>query len=67
MGRLMDVLAHNAADLLFNFAVLLIVYLIARILRANMLTALAVAVMPPLLAYAFRHPTGASSLLALLR
>lgn len=67
MNRLLGFLVDNATDLLFNFAAFLIVYLIARLLRSNVLVALAIAVLPPLLAYAVQHQTGPTSLLALLR
>lgn len=67
MTRLLTFLADNAADLLFNFAAFLIVYLIARLLRGNILVSMAIAVLPPLMAYAFQHPSGSTSLLALLQ
>lgn len=67
MGRLNEFLADNAADLLFNFAAFIIVYLIARLLRASPLIAMAFAVLPPLLAYAWQHPSSTTSLLGLLR
>jgi hypothetical protein len=67
VARLTEFLSDNAADLLFNFAAFIIVYLIARLLRANPLVAMCFAVLPPVLAYAFQHPSGSTSLLALLR
>ena len=67
MARFLAFIADNDVDLLFNVAAFLIVYLIARLLRANMLVSLAIAVLPPLMAYAFLHPTGTTSLLSLLR
>jgi hypothetical protein len=67
MARLIDMLTANAADLLFNFAAFLIVYLVARLLRATPLVALCFGVLPPLLAYLVQHPDNPTSILALLR
>ncbi|WP_332691003.1 hypothetical protein [Devosia sp.] len=66
MGRLMALLADNAANLLFAFAAFLIVYLIARLLNASPLVAMCFGVLPPLVAYILRHPDSPTSLLALL-
>lgn len=51
MGRLMALIADNAADLLFTFAIFLIVYLIARLLKASPPAAMCFGVLPPLVAY----------------
>jgi hypothetical protein len=67
MGRLLGFMADNAVDLMFNVAAFLIVYLIARLLRANMLVALSIAVLPLLIAFMFQHRSGSTSLLALWR
>jgi hypothetical protein len=66
MGRLMALLADNAANLLFASAAFLIVYLIARLLNASPLVAMCFGVLPPLLAYMVGNPRGPVSLLALL-
>ena len=66
MGRLMALLTDNAADLLFAFAAFLIVYLIARLLRANVLVALSFGALPPLVAYILWHPESSTGLLAML-
>lgn len=67
MGRFLHILSDNVVDLLFNFSAFLIVYLIARLLKANMLVALCIAVLPLLIAFMFQHRTGSTSLLALWR
>ena len=66
MRWLTTLLADNTADLLFAFAAFLIVYLIARLLKANPLIALSFGVLPPLLAYILRHPGSPTQLLAML-
>lgn len=65
-GRLTTLVTENAADLLFTFAAFLIVYLIARLLKATPLAAMCFGVLPPLLAYIVQHPHNPTSLLALL-
>lgn len=67
MGRLSDILADNAADLLFNLAAFLIVYVIARLFRAGPVLAMGFAVMPLLIAYLMQHPDSSTRLFALLR
>lgn len=67
MHRLMTLVTDNAVDLLFTFAAFLIVYLIARLLKASPLAAMCFGVLPPLVAYLIQHPYGPTSLLALLR
>lgn len=66
MGRLLALLADNAADLLFTFAAFLVVYLIARLLKANPLIATCFGVLPPLVAYMLLHPESPTRLLAML-
>jgi hypothetical protein len=63
----MALLADNAADLLFTFAAFLVVYLIARLLKATPLVALCFGVLPPLLAYIVQHPDSPTNLLAMLK
>ena len=62
----MALVADNAADLLFAFAAFLIVYLIARLLKANALVATSFGVLPPLTAYILLHPESPARLLAML-
>ena len=64
--RLIALLTENVADLLFTVAAFLIVYLIARLLKAGPLAAMCFGVLPPLVAYLVQHPNKATSLLALL-
>lgn len=67
MGRLFNLLTENTADLLFAFAAFLIVYLIARLLKASPLAAICFGVLPPLMAYIVQHPTGPTQLFGMLR
>jgi hypothetical protein len=67
MARLIDLLTANAADILFNFAAFLIIYLVARLMRVSPLVALCFGVLPPLLAYLVQHPNNPTSILSLLR
>ena len=62
----MALMADNAADLLFTFAIFLIVYLIARLLKASPLAAMCFGVLPPLVAYILQHPGSTTSLIGLL-
>lgn len=66
MARFMALLADNGANLLFAFAAFLIVYLIARLLKASPLVAMCFGVLPPLMAYMLSHPHSQANLLALL-
>jgi len=66
MGRLIDILADNAADLLFNFAGFLVVYLVARLMRATPLVAMCFGVLPLLVAYFVQHPDSPTRILQLL-
>lgn len=66
MGRLIAFMADNASDLLFNFAAFIIVYLIARLLRTNVLVAACFGVLPLLVAYVVQHPGSTNQLIALL-
>jgi hypothetical protein len=67
IGRLTALVADNAVELLFAFAAFLIVYLIARLLKATPLVAVCFGVLPLLMAYLGQHPYGPVSLLAMLR
>ena len=66
MGWLMTVVADNAADLLFTFAAFIIVYLVARLLKASPLVAMSFGVLPLLVAYLLQHPESPTRLLAML-
>ena len=66
MGRLIDFMADNASDLLFNFSAFIIVYLIARLLKSNMLVAACFGVLPLLVAYLVQHPGSTNRLIAML-
>ena len=57
----------HAVDLLFTFSAFLIVYVIARLMKASPLVAMCFGVLPPLVAYLLQHPGGAGNILALLK
>ena len=66
MEWLTTLVADNAADLLFGFAAFLIVYLIARLLKASPLIATCFGVLPPSMAYMLQHPESPIGFLAML-
>lgn len=56
MGRLTTFFGANGADLLFGVAAFLIIYLVARMMKASALIALSFATAPVMLAYFVLHP-----------
>ena len=63
----MALVADNAVDLLFTFSAFLIVYVIARLMKASPLVAMCFGVLPPLVAHLLQHPGRAANILALLK
>jgi len=66
MGRLIDYFVDNATDLMFNFAGFLVVYMIARLLKASPIVATSFGVLPLLVAYYVQHPDSPTRLFAML-
>ncbi len=66
MRRVTEFLAANAAELMFGLTLFLIVYLIARLLKASPVMALSFAALPLAIAYVMLNPNSPARLLAAL-